>query len=82
MSLKTNNFVVYLALCSCCLLNFVINVDWHLYVSLRSKRFHEVGEQRKTKERYFAPEPQGNACYEGYLYAGTFLSQSVGEFVN
>ena len=49
----------------------------HQIISLRSKRFRGVGEQRKTKERYFAreklgreqfftPEPHGNACYGGY----------------
>ena len=39
-------------------------------ISLRSKRFRLVSEQRKTEElsrsSFYAPKPHGNACYAGY----------------
>ena len=53
----------------------------HVFISLRSKRFRAVSEQRTMNESqrlqktenpvprsFFAPKPHGNACYIGYVF--------------
>ena len=47
----------------------------HEMFSLRSKRFRAVSEQTENPVRpsFFAPKPNGNACYTGYEMFGCFL---------
>ena len=57
--------------------HFFIHPFIFVCASLRSKRFCLVSEQRKTEERdfrfwpasFFAPKPNANACYAGYVCA-------------